>query len=155
MLSLMALIFHTCNLMVAGKCCLTMDITELCQILNCKVLYIMFTWLFLHNSTFVLFFTFRLIEARAVVFECGPNCGCGPGCVNRTSQRGIKHRLEVSFISISLEFQSCFPLCQIDFVCTCSKLLLVNADRFSVLLRKDGLLDHGNLYRPGRLFVST
>lgn len=37
----------------------------------------------------------RLIEARAVVFECGPNCGCGPGCVNRTSQRGIKHRLEV------------------------------------------------------------
>ncbi|CAK7348127.1 unnamed protein product [Dovyalis caffra] len=37
----------------------------------------------------------RLIEARAVVFECGPGCGCGPGCVNRTSQRGIKHRLEV------------------------------------------------------------
>ncbi|KAB2625023.1 histone-lysine N-methyltransferase [Pyrus ussuriensis x Pyrus communis] len=37
----------------------------------------------------------RLIEAKAVVFECGPNCGCGPGCVNRTSQRGIKHRLEV------------------------------------------------------------
>lgn len=37
----------------------------------------------------------RLIEARAVVFECGPSCGCGPGCVNRTSQRGIKHRLEV------------------------------------------------------------
>ncbi|KAL9384865.1 hypothetical protein Peur_021875 [Populus x canadensis] len=37
----------------------------------------------------------KLIEARAVVFECGPGCGCGPGCVNRTSQRGIKHRLEV------------------------------------------------------------
>ncbi|XP_070667093.1 histone-lysine N-methyltransferase, H3 lysine-9 specific SUVH4-like isoform X1 [Malus domestica] len=37
----------------------------------------------------------RLIEAKAVVFECGPNCGCGPGCVNRSSQRGMKHRLEV------------------------------------------------------------
>ncbi|XP_057982560.1 histone-lysine N-methyltransferase, H3 lysine-9 specific SUVH4 isoform X2 [Malania oleifera] len=37
----------------------------------------------------------RLIEAKAVVFECGPKCGCGPGCVNRTSQRGLKHRLEV------------------------------------------------------------
>uniref|UniRef100_A0A6N2N142 SET domain-containing protein n=1 Tax=Salix viminalis TaxID=40686 RepID=A0A6N2N142_SALVM len=36
-----------------------------------------------------------MVAARAVVFECGPNCGCGPGCVNRTSQRGIKHRLEV------------------------------------------------------------
>ncbi|GAV87624.1 YDG_SRA domain-containing protein/Pre-SET domain-containing protein, partial [Cephalotus follicularis] len=37
----------------------------------------------------------RLIEARDVVFECGPKCGCGPGCVNRTSQRGLKFRLEV------------------------------------------------------------
>ncbi|WCJ42035.1 Histone-lysine N-methyltransferase H3 lysine-9 specific SUVH4 [Euphorbia peplus] len=37
----------------------------------------------------------RLIEAKAVVFECGPKCGCGPDCVNRTSQSGIKYRLEV------------------------------------------------------------
>ncbi|GMH23885.1 hypothetical protein Nepgr_025728 [Nepenthes gracilis] len=37
----------------------------------------------------------RLIEAKAVVFECGPKCGCGPGCVNRTSQRGLRYRLEV------------------------------------------------------------
>ncbi|KAF5958610.1 hypothetical protein HYC85_005835 [Camellia sinensis] len=37
----------------------------------------------------------RLIEPQAVVFECGPSCGCGPGCVNRTSQRGLRYRLEV------------------------------------------------------------
>nr|GEW94992.1 histone-lysine N-methyltransferase, H3 lysine-9 specific SUVH4 isoform X1 [Tanacetum cinerariifolium] len=37
----------------------------------------------------------RLIEPKAVVFECGPHCGCGPSCVNRTTQRGLKHRLEV------------------------------------------------------------
>ncbi|PIA32806.1 hypothetical protein AQUCO_04300022v1 [Aquilegia coerulea] len=37
----------------------------------------------------------RLIEAKAVVFECGPKCGCGPSCVNRTSQHGLKYRLEV------------------------------------------------------------
>ncbi|KAF3435320.1 hypothetical protein FNV43_RR22407 [Rhamnella rubrinervis] len=37
----------------------------------------------------------RLIEAKDVVFECGPKCGCGPACVNRTSQRGLKYRLEV------------------------------------------------------------
>ncbi|GJU69195.1 histone-lysine N-methyltransferase, H3 lysine-9 specific SUVH4 isoform X1 [Tanacetum coccineum] len=37
----------------------------------------------------------RLIQAKAVVYECGPNCGCGPSCVNRTTQRGLKHRLEV------------------------------------------------------------
>lgn len=40
-------------------------------------------------------FLFRLIEAMDVVFECGPNCGCGPECVNRTSQRGLKYKLEV------------------------------------------------------------
>ncbi|KAI3497587.1 hypothetical protein L1887_32991 [Cichorium endivia] len=37
----------------------------------------------------------RLIEAKDIVFECGPNCGCGPGCINRISQRGIKYQLEV------------------------------------------------------------
>uniref|UniRef100_A0A2C9W119 Histone-lysine N-methyltransferase n=1 Tax=Manihot esculenta TaxID=3983 RepID=A0A2C9W119_MANES len=37
----------------------------------------------------------RLIEAKAIVFECGPNCGCGSNCVNRTSQGGLKFRFEV------------------------------------------------------------
>ncbi|XP_059668643.1 histone-lysine N-methyltransferase, H3 lysine-9 specific SUVH4-like [Cornus florida] len=37
----------------------------------------------------------RLIEPKSVVFECGPNCGCGRDCVNRTSQRELKYRLEV------------------------------------------------------------
>ncbi|KAL5733859.1 hypothetical protein ACOSP7_031720 [Xanthoceras sorbifolium] len=37
----------------------------------------------------------RLIEAKDVVFECGPNCVCGPRCVNRTSQQGLKYQLEV------------------------------------------------------------
>ncbi|KAI3976169.1 hypothetical protein MKX01_022091 [Papaver californicum] len=37
----------------------------------------------------------RLIEAKDVVYECGPHCGCGPDCVNKTSQHGLKHRLEV------------------------------------------------------------
>ncbi|KVH97862.1 Post-SET domain-containing protein [Cynara cardunculus var. scolymus] len=37
----------------------------------------------------------RLIEPKDVVFECGPNCGCGPGCINRISQQGIKYQLEV------------------------------------------------------------
>ncbi|KAK9669834.1 hypothetical protein RND81_13G157700 [Saponaria officinalis] len=37
----------------------------------------------------------RLIEAKAVVFECGPQCSCGPDCANRTSQQGIRFRLEV------------------------------------------------------------
>ncbi|KAG8648392.1 hypothetical protein MANES_09G187800v8 [Manihot esculenta] len=37
----------------------------------------------------------RLIEPKDVVFECGPRCRCGPKCINRISQRGLKYRLEV------------------------------------------------------------
>ncbi|KAL2348262.1 hypothetical protein Fmac_002262 [Flemingia macrophylla] len=37
----------------------------------------------------------RLVEAKHVVFECGPKCGCGPKCVNRTSQKAMRYRLEV------------------------------------------------------------
>jgi euchromatic histone-lysine N-methyltransferase len=55
------------------------------------------------SSPILIFFIYiyiyidRLIEAKDVVFECGPNCGCDPGCVNRTSQKGLRHRLEVVF----------------------------------------------------------
>ncbi|CAA0823511.1 Histone-lysine N-methyltransferase- H3 lysine-9 specific SUVH4 [Striga hermonthica] len=37
----------------------------------------------------------RLVEPKAVVFECGPNCGCGPMCVNRTSQHRPRFRFEI------------------------------------------------------------
>ncbi|KAL6610041.1 hypothetical protein ACP70R_040010 [Stipagrostis hirtigluma subsp. patula] len=37
----------------------------------------------------------RLVEPKAVVFECGANCSCNSSCVNRTSQQGLKYRLEV------------------------------------------------------------
>ncbi|KAF5187312.1 Histone-lysine N-methyltransferase, H3 lysine-9 specific SUVH5, partial [Thalictrum thalictroides] len=31
-----------------------------------------------------------LIRAKSVVYECGPNCKCGPACINRTSQHGLR-----------------------------------------------------------------
>uniref|UniRef100_A0A7I4F1F0 Uncharacterized protein n=1 Tax=Physcomitrium patens TaxID=3218 RepID=A0A7I4F1F0_PHYPA len=37
----------------------------------------------------------RLVKPMDVVFECGPGCGCGPECLNRTSQVGLQYRLEV------------------------------------------------------------
>ncbi|KAF3791086.1 Histone-lysine N-methyltransferase H3 lysine-9 specific [Nymphaea thermarum] len=37
----------------------------------------------------------RLVVAKDVVYECGPNCGCGPDCINRISQQDIRYRLEV------------------------------------------------------------
>lgn len=65
----------------------SMMYTLLVLLLDLKVL------LCLYFSTFYL--CSRLIEPKAVVFECGPNCKCGATCVNRTSQRGLKYRLEV------------------------------------------------------------
>ncbi|KAJ0974598.1 hypothetical protein J5N97_016563 [Dioscorea zingiberensis] len=37
----------------------------------------------------------RLVEAKDVVIECGPNCSCKCSCVNRISQLGLQYRLEV------------------------------------------------------------
>ncbi|CAL5014195.1 unnamed protein product [Urochloa decumbens] len=36
-----------------------------------------------------------LVLGRPVVYECGASCGCPLTCVNRVTQRGMKHRLEV------------------------------------------------------------
>ncbi|XP_042504814.1 histone-lysine N-methyltransferase, H3 lysine-9 specific SUVH6-like [Macadamia integrifolia] len=36
-----------------------------------------------------------IVEAKPLVYECGPSCGCPPSCYNRVSQRGIKFQLEV------------------------------------------------------------
>ncbi|XP_024522726.1 histone-lysine N-methyltransferase, H3 lysine-9 specific SUVH4 [Selaginella moellendorffii] len=37
----------------------------------------------------------RLAVPLDAVYECGPNCGCGPACINRVTQRGLRYRLEV------------------------------------------------------------
>ncbi|CAI9755646.1 unnamed protein product [Fraxinus pennsylvanica] len=36
-----------------------------------------------------------IVEAKTLVYECGPSCKCPPSCYNRVSQRGIKFRLEI------------------------------------------------------------
>ncbi|KAG6577657.1 Histone-lysine N-methyltransferase, H3 lysine-9 specific SUVH6, partial [Cucurbita argyrosperma subsp. sororia] len=36
-----------------------------------------------------------IVEAKSLVYECGPSCKCPPSCHNRVGQRGIKFQLEV------------------------------------------------------------
>ncbi|PON48316.1 histone H3-K9 methyltransferase [Parasponia andersonii] len=36
-----------------------------------------------------------VVEAKPLVYECGPCCKCPPSCHNRVSQHGIKFKLEV------------------------------------------------------------
>ncbi|KAI5655786.1 hypothetical protein M9H77_32973 [Catharanthus roseus] len=36
-----------------------------------------------------------IVEAKPLVYECGPSCKCPPSCYNRVSQHGIKLPLEI------------------------------------------------------------
>ncbi|XP_010246093.1 PREDICTED: uncharacterized protein LOC104589448 isoform X2 [Nelumbo nucifera] len=36
-----------------------------------------------------------IVEAKPLVYECGPSCKCPPSCHNRVSQHGIKFQLEI------------------------------------------------------------
>ncbi|MCL7042893.1 hypothetical protein MKW94_006760 [Papaver nudicaule] len=36
-----------------------------------------------------------IVEAKTLVYECGPLCKCPPSCYNRVSQHGIKYQLEI------------------------------------------------------------
>lgn len=39
--------------------------------------------------------TGTLLRGKPLVYECGPYCRCPPSCLNRVSQKGLQHRLEV------------------------------------------------------------
>ncbi|CAL5015394.1 unnamed protein product [Urochloa decumbens] len=40
-------------------------------------------------------FNGAIVEARTLIYECGPSCRCPPTCHNRVSQHGIKIPLEI------------------------------------------------------------
>ncbi|CAA6666179.1 unnamed protein product [Spirodela intermedia] len=40
-------------------------------------------------------FNGAIVQAKPLVYECGPSCKCSPYCHNRVSQHGIKFRLEI------------------------------------------------------------
>ncbi|KAJ4745074.1 hypothetical protein LUZ62_079479 [Rhynchospora pubera] len=40
-------------------------------------------------------FSGAIVQAKPLIFECGPACRCTPSCYNRVSQRGIRIPLEI------------------------------------------------------------
>ncbi|XP_072976882.1 histone-lysine N-methyltransferase, H3 lysine-9 specific SUVH4-like [Typha angustifolia] len=40
-------------------------------------------------------FNGAIVQAKPLIYECGPSCKCPPSCHNRVSQRGIKIPLEI------------------------------------------------------------
>ena len=136
MLSLMAATSRMCIVMEAGE--------EHIQIVDSSDLFLSF-WL----GVFLIFILpSRLIEAKDVVYECGPKCGCGPACVNRTSQKGLKYRLEVTYTWLIAVTNIHFCL-QNQF---CLNKLFIG--RFFALQRRAGLSDRGTLFLLVHQFVS-
>lgn len=101
-----------------------------------------------------------------VVYECGPGCGCGPECLNRTSQAGLQFRLEVwvsctSATYSNLHLLDCYLLIYLSTVYTHDCLAEVKRTnygklcRYTKLSRRVGLADHGILFLQELLFAST
>ncbi|XP_068643019.1 histone-lysine N-methyltransferase, H3 lysine-9 specific SUVH4-like [Aristolochia californica] len=66
----------------------------------------------------------RLTKAKDIIFECSPSCGCGPSCINRTSQRGLRYRLEVFRTSKKRwALRSWDPIPAGNLVCECTGVL--------------------------------
>ncbi|GLJ46575.1 hypothetical protein SUGI_0981510 [Cryptomeria japonica] len=40
-------------------------------------------------------YTGSIVEAKPLVYECGPSCKCPPTCHNRVSQHGVRNNLEI------------------------------------------------------------
>lgn len=72
-------------------------------------MFIMYSLFLGCSSSLISCVIFRLVEPKAVVFECGANCSCYCSCVNRTSQQGLQYRLEVVLFLVSY-----FLLCVIS-----------------------------------------
>lgn len=71
----------------------------------------------------------RLVMGRPLVFECGQYCGCPSSCINRVSQKGLRHRLEI-FRSVGIEWgvRSLDLIRAGEFVCEFSGILFTKEE---------------------------
>eukprot|EP00850_Spirogloea_muscicola_P017905 SM000158S02037 [mRNA] locus=s158:232711:236300:- [translate_table: standard] len=84
-----------------------------------------------------------LVEAKALVYECGPACACPPTCHNRVAQRGLTRRLEVFRTASGKGWgaRSWDALAAGDFLCEYTGCFLEDADAECLLGRDDYLFD--------------
>eukprot|EP00850_Spirogloea_muscicola_P024223 SM000494S17356 [mRNA] locus=s494:3531:7107:- [translate_table: standard] len=84
-----------------------------------------------------------LVEAKALVYECGPACTCPPTCHNRVAQRGLTRRLEVFRTASGKGWgaRSWDAIAAGDFLCEYTGCFLEDADAECLLGRDDYLFD--------------
>ena len=80
-----SMIYPDCDLIPLGECDCTNGCSDLekcsCVVMNGGEIP------YNHNGA--------IVEAKPLVYECGPSCRCPSTCYNRVSQHGIKFQLEI------------------------------------------------------------
>uniref|UniRef100_A0A803PMT4 Uncharacterized protein n=1 Tax=Cannabis sativa TaxID=3483 RepID=A0A803PMT4_CANSA len=98
-------------------------------------------------------FNGAIVEAKPLVYECGPSCKCPPSCHNRVSQHGIKFQLEVFKTNLmgwgvrSLNF-----IPSGSFICEYIGELLKEKDAEERTGNDEYLFDIGNNYNDNSLW---
>ncbi|XP_062073874.1 uncharacterized protein LOC133778068 [Humulus lupulus] len=98
-------------------------------------------------------FNGAIVEAKSLVYECGPSCKCPPSCHNRVSQHGIKFQLEIFKTNImgwgvrSLNF-----IPSGSFICEYIGELLKEKDAEERTGNDEYLFDIGNNYNDNSLW---
>ncbi|XP_068650305.1 histone-lysine N-methyltransferase, H3 lysine-9 specific SUVH6-like isoform X2 [Aristolochia californica] len=94
-----------------------------------------------------------IVEAKPLVYECGPSCKCPPSCYNRVSQRGIKVHLEVfKTESRGWGVRSLNSIPSGSFICEYTGVVLKDTEAEDRTGNDEYLFDIGNDYNDHSLW---
>ncbi|XP_043697620.1 histone-lysine N-methyltransferase, H3 lysine-9 specific SUVH6-like [Telopea speciosissima] len=94
-----------------------------------------------------------IVEAKPLVYECGPSCRCPPSCYNRVSQHGIKFQLEIfKTESRGWGVRSLTSIPSGSFVCEYTGELLQDQEAEKRTGNDEYLFDIGNNYNDHTLW---
>ncbi|XP_048319986.2 histone-lysine N-methyltransferase, H3 lysine-9 specific SUVH6 [Ziziphus jujuba] len=94
-----------------------------------------------------------IVEAKSLVYECGPSCKCPPSCHNRVSQHGIKFQLEIFKTETrGWGVRSLNSISSGSFICEYIGELLEEKDADAKTSNDEYLFDIGNNYNDCSLW---
>ncbi|KAK6275044.1 hypothetical protein POUND7_004753 [Theobroma cacao] len=94
-----------------------------------------------------------IVEAKRLVYECGPTCKCPASCYNRVSQRGIKFQLEIfKTESRGWGVRSLNSIPSGSFICEYAGELLEDREAEERTGNDEYLFDIGNNYSESSLW---
>ncbi|ONK76564.1 uncharacterized protein A4U43_C03F29630 [Asparagus officinalis] len=94
-----------------------------------------------------------IVNAKPLVYECGPSCKCPPSCHNRVSQHGIKLPLEIFKTSKrGWGVRSLYSIPSGTFVCEYIGEMLEDADAEKRTTNDEYLFDIGHNYEDRALW---